>query len=234
MTKNILQKFQAQSNFKVPMDLADKWEWSARANGPKEIKTQIASARRTASVLKKTADQFSNVKPEHRLAFDAAINSLGALVAELTPLIPWSISFKKFCDQVRAEQDATNLEAIAMARWPDEKAFNFELAIMGELSTREGADAFSEWIHSTGRYPQSHKFVCVFQRMAEGATDRLRAARTIFENNSSAGHAWGETQFTSWRDYEAYLVFRGAVANAADRVVQGAASIQIQHNSGTI
>jgi hypothetical protein len=233
MTKNILQKFQAQSNFKVPMDLADKWEWSARANGAKDIKIQIASARRTASVLKKTADQFSNVKPEHKLAFDAAINSLGALVTELTPLIPWSISFKKFSDQARAEQEATNLEAIATARWPDEKTFNFELSIMRELSTREGADAFSEWIHSTGRYPQSKKFVCPFQRMAEGATDRLRAARTVHENSSSAGHAWAETQFAGWRDYEAYLVFRGAVAAAVERAVQ-TASIQIQHNAGSV
>lgn len=226
MTKNILQKFQAQSNFKVPMDLADKWEWSARANGPKEIKTQIASARRTATVLKKTASQFENIKPEHRLALDAAINSLGALVRELAPLVPWSISFKKFCDQARAEQEATNLEAIATARWPDEKAFDFELSIMRELSTREGADAFSEWIHSTGRYPQAKKFVCVFQRLADGRTDRERAAATVYENNSSGGHAWAETQFASWRDYEAYLVFRGAVAKAAERAVQ-TASIQI-------
>jgi hypothetical protein len=232
MTSN-LQKFQAQSKLSVAIDLQYKWESSAHCYGAKEIKVQIANARRVSTALKKAVSTFSDVKPEHRLSLDAAANAMQALVRELSPLVPWAESYKKFCDQERAIEHWKKLESIAAARWPNDEAFQYELAIMKDLSTRDGAEAFAEWVRSTNRYPQSNKFVCVFQRLADGHTDRERAAVTVYENKSSSGHAWGETQFTGWRDYEAYLVFRGAVAKAAERAVQ-TASIQIQHNEGSI
>jgi hypothetical protein len=230
-----LQKFQAQSKLRVAIDLQYKWESSAHCYGAKEVKVQIANAKRVSTALKKAVSTFADVKPEHRLSLDAAANAMQALVAELSPLVPWAESYKKFCDQERAIEHGRKLQSIAATRWPDEAAYQFELAIMKDLSTRDGAEAFAEWIRSTNRYPQSQstKFVSVFQRMADGASDRERAASTVYENNSSRAHSWADTQFCGWDDYESYLAFRGAVAKAAERAVQ-TASIQIQHNEGSI
>lgn len=66
-----LTQFQAKTSRKADAELIRRWEWDARCNGEKNIKIQIANAKRTATSLQKVHQQFSNLRPEHELAMNA-------------------------------------------------------------------------------------------------------------------------------------------------------------------
>lgn len=55
----LLEKFQSSYRVRVDPLLAGRWDYDARRNGEKNIKLQIAQARRTAKMLRPARREFS-------------------------------------------------------------------------------------------------------------------------------------------------------------------------------
>ena len=142
-----------KSRRKVDPELIERYEWDARYNGDKNIKNELSTARRTATTLAKSANQFSHLRPEHKLALDAATSAMRKLAADLAELVGWAKEYGAFCAAERARASAAELEALAEKRWgSDVKAMEFEAELIRELMTPEGAEAFGEWMHSIGQH----------------------------------------------------------------------------------
>lgn len=223
-----LSKFLAQTRRKANPELIDRWEWDARTNGDKNIKAQLANARRTATSLSKAGGQFSNLRPEHDLAIKAAVSAMQALASELAPLAAWAKDYKVFCDAEAKKQHAADLESIALKRWGNnDAAVQFESDLMQELGTHAGRVAFANWAHSAGMYVNVavEEISCTVDGLRHGESQRARAASTVEQNISrTAPHRWtglrGPCVVASWNDYEAYVSYRREVAKTTARIVQ--------------
>lgn len=224
-----LARFQAITRRKADPELIRRWERDARYHGDESIKKQLVGAKRTATSLKKAGDQFSNLRPEHELAIKAAVSALQSLVKELEPLAAWAKDYKVFCDAEFKKERAAALEAIAFARWGnDEKAFQFEVALIEELGTNAGKLAFAKWIHSTGKYLDvglNEISSTVNKLTYHGSTVRERAASTVEEEmRSRTPNRWsdqrGPVVICTWQDYEAYVFYRREIAKTTARIVQ--------------
>jgi hypothetical protein len=228
-----LTRFQAKTRRKADADLIRRWAWDAEFQGDVGIKVQLATARRTATSLEKAKSQFSNLKPEHELAINAAVSAMGTLAKELSALAAWAKDYKVFCDGERKREDAEALEAIAAARWGnDAEAFRFEFDLMRELMGSEGRRAFAAWCHGQGRYQQCalDSILSPIDSITSKETDRATAAHVVRlvmserqRPNLWTGHH-GPTVICSWPDYEAYLAYRKDVVATACRLVQSAAN----------
>ncbi len=224
-----LAKFQAATRRKADPELIRRWEFDAKYHGDKNIKVQLAGAKRTATSMAKAGKQFSNLRAEHELALRAAVSALEALVKELVPLSFWAKDYKVFCDAERKKEEAADLEAVAVARWGnDEKALQFEADLMSELGTPAGRLAFAIWVHSTGSYlvVSLSEISCTVNQLSHyGSTLRERAAETVKEGmRSRTPNQWsgmsGPTVICPWQDYEAYLSYRREMAKTTARIVQ--------------
>jgi hypothetical protein len=218
VSKN-LAKFQSTYKFRVDPELAARWDFDARSNGEKHIKVQIAQAKRTATALKKAAQQFSNIRPEQELAIRAAVSAMQALVSDLQPLVPWAKAYKAFCEEeYRLERDM-QLEAMAQGRWGhDERALKFESDLVLELSTPDGKRTFAHWLHSTGSHtdvPLDRISSCIETNRSDALT-RKGLAALIQEEWGRSDNKWvsrqGPNLICSWRTYELYLSHRKDIA----------------------
>lgn len=222
-----LARFDSKTWRKLDPELIRRWEWDARYNGDKTIKTQASNARRAATTMQKTSEQFSHLKPEHELAIKAAASALRAMADELTLLAGWAKDYFVFCTAERKKEENARLEALAQRRWGnDDKALIFECALMDELSTKDGQLAFALWCHSVGKYTQCNidEISCRIDRLKHGPSQRIKAALTI-ESAMDMPHAnlWhglrGPTVVCGWADYEAYLAYRKEVDQTSARIM---------------
>ena len=227
-----LTRFQAKARRKADPDLIRRWAWDAEFHGDAKIKAQLATAKRTATSMQKAKSQFSNLKPEHELAINAAVNAMGALARELSALAAWAKDFKVFCDGEREREAAEALEAIAATRWGDDvDALRFELNLLRELTGEEGKLALATWCHGRGRYQECalKAIIGPVDSIMPKETERATAADLVQRGMSEhrqpnrwAGYH-GPTVVCSWSDYEEYAAYRKEVAAAATRLVQTAA-----------
>jgi hypothetical protein len=227
-----LNQFQSKTRLKADPELIRRWEWDARFHGDKHIKTQLASAKRTATTLNKSRSQFSNLRAEQELAINAAVSAIRTLAAELTPLAAWAKAYKIFCDAERQKEDFAELDAIAQKRWGGSlEALQFELDLMKELSSSDGRIAFGQWMHLTGRHTdvKPENISCAIDRLAyaHGSTngsDAHLAALTVKDGMEKRFDRWtginGVTVNCAWQDYEGYLAYRRDVAKTTARVMQ--------------
>lgn len=222
-----LTKFQSQTRIKADPELIRRWEFDARFDGNRNIKNQLATAKRTATSLENASKQFSKLRPEHELAINAAASALRALVAELTPLAAWAKDYKVFCDEQNKKERAADLEEIAQRRWgSNDSALLFELELMKELGTQEGQVAFGKWAHSVGKYTDVDvkQISCAIDDFGNQETPRARAAFAVKKGMKRMPDRWvglrGVTVFSSWEDYESYLSYRKDVAQTTARIVQ--------------
>ena len=114
---DLLARFQAQTRRKADSDLIRRWEWDARYHGDKNIKIQASNAKRSATQMQKIKEQFSNLKPEHELAINAAASALRAMAEELTLLAAWAKDYQVFCAAAWKKEEDARLEALAQERW---------------------------------------------------------------------------------------------------------------------
>ncbi len=224
-----LAKFQAITRRRADPELIRRWESSVRYYGDANIKIQLANAKRTSTSMTKAGKQFSNLRPEHELAINAAVSAMQALVRELEPLALWAKDYKVFCDAERKKEVAAELDAIAMARWGnDEGALQFEVDLIAELGTLEGRLAFAKWVHATGKYLDvaMTQITCTVNALNyHGSTVRERAANTVKEEmRSTTPNRWNDQRgpkiICPWQDYEAYVAYRREVAKTTARIVQ--------------
>ncbi|UUZ71114.1 hypothetical protein LP415_18335 [Polaromonas sp. P1(28)-8] len=142
-----------KSRRKVDPELLERYEWDARYHGDKNIKNELATARRTATTLEKSATQFKHLRPEHKLALDAATSTMRKLAADLAELSSWAKEYGVYCAAERARIDAAELDAFAEKRWgTNPKAMEFEGEAIVELVSRHDGEAFGHWMHSIGQH----------------------------------------------------------------------------------
>lgn len=228
---NYLSEFQQQSRLRADPELIQRWESDARYNGDKQIKIELATAKRTATSLVKSAKQFSKLKPEHELAIRAAASAMRSLAEELSSLAIWAKAYKVFCDKRREIDVARMHDDFADKRWgADEVAFRFEHDLMQELCTMEGRIQFASWVHSTGQYLdiQLKDIYCKIDRIFScGKTPKHRIAATLQDAESrSPDHVLGgstkRSVFCSYSKYEDYLRYRKDVAKTARLMLESA------------
>lgn len=236
-----LERFQKISRIKADPELIRKWEWTVRWHGDKEIRQQLASARRTKTSLLKAKEQFSHLRAEHELAIHAAASALAALAAELEKFSQWAKTYHTwFCKEHRAAAEA-ELEAFAALRWgsaADTPEFKFELALMDELATTAGKAAFAAWIHSSGRFTHvaPEDISCPvsgikkpFDRRAHEPRVETPRATAVWTLQQAEDENRRPCSFSSWggkpcvscafSDYQTYLTFRREVAKTTQRVL---------------
>ena len=227
-------RFMRQSKFKVDMEDALRWKYSAMRNGDKDIKAQMATARRTATSLERSIQQFSNLRPEQELAIKAGASAVRALARDMETLCAWAKSFKAFFDIEYKKDRDTELETIAFKRWgADDEAFKFEFALMQELGSTDGKLNFGNWMLSMGLHldATTEDIACAVDGVSYGesnGTDRHRAALTVQSAKEKRFQKWtglrGVNVITTFLDYEKYLLFRRGVARTATETMQKIAS----------
>lgn len=222
-----LARFESKTSRKLDPELIRRWEWDARFHGDKNIKVQASSARRAATTMQKTRDQFTNLKPEHELAINAAASALRAMADDLARLAAWAKDYHAFCTAEWEKAKNAELEALAKSRWgDDEQAVKFEADLIAELATADGQLLFATWCHSVGKYRQCaiDQINCRVDRLLPGASLRIRTALTVEEGKTrQEPNLWqarsGPTVICGWPDYEAYLAYRKEVDKASARIV---------------
>ena len=222
-----LTRFQCTTWRKADPELIARWEWDARFNGDKNIKSQSSNAKRSATTMQKMCEQLSNMKPEHELALKAAASALRAMADDLQVLAAWAKDYFVFCTAERKKEEDARLETLAQGRWnDDEQALTFETDLIEELGSADGRMAFAHWCHAVGKYGQCalDSISCRVDRLLPGPSLRHRAALTIEQGKDRiAANVWegrsGPTVICSWSDYEAYLAYRKEVAKASARIV---------------
>lgn len=247
-TKGYLALFQQQRARNRPSpdpEAIQRWEWDARWHGAKNIKKQLASAKRQATMLKASKEQFINLRAEHELALNAAASALRTLAAELELLAKWATEYHNFFCQARSADEEAGLEAFAQARWGDDgQALQFEIDLIAELETQDGRLAFARWVQSLGNYAQLkiENIHCPVERLESPSrtheyepkliTLRAKAAWTIRRAQSERGSpcTWesyggrGPSVTCAFSTYEQYFGFRKEVANAAARAMSAASA----------
>jgi hypothetical protein len=228
---NYLDSYLKSGRCDIDIELLKLWQHSARYYGDKEIKAQMANARRTATMLKKSIEQFSKMRPEQELAIKAAASAMQALANDLTGLASWAKSYHAYCEIKYKKERAETLKAIAWKRWgDDQEAMSFEIAVICELRTIEGRQAFAQWLQNAHHF--SHfQSTCVYDPFTNNSStgdktkERIEYAE-IIENARSAEREFvsfdGKCLHASWSHYEEYLSYRKQVREKAKAVVQAA------------
>lgn len=222
-------RFMKLASVNVDSDAASRWSHDARIYGDRNIKAQMATARRAATVLEKSVDQFSNLRPEQELAIKAGASAMRSLANDMQGVSVWAKRYKEFCDAEYKRERTAELEALASERWADDpEAFAFECCLICELATTEGARALGQWMHGRGECthisvdhflsPFASAWITSFQRAS-----RREAAECIHGamKNRERHMGWDQKHVhLSWTDYESYFAYRKAATGTTARVVQ--------------
>ena len=246
MTNYLALYLQQPSRNRLSLDqeLMHRHERDARWNGNEHIKAQLATAKRTATLMQKSKSQFSNLRAEHELAINAAVGALQALTTELTAVSRWAADYHAFFCRTCSAEEEQELEGIAQERWGgDAQALQFEIDLMTELGSTDGKLAFARWVHSAGKYSQInledisspiYRLEFVRREYAHEPrvqTPRSRAAWTIRKVRDrylrpyfSAGFGGAACVTCSLADYEEYLKYRQQVAATAAHAVAAASA----------
>lgn len=225
-----LDRFLKLTRLKVDVELVSRWHHDARYHGDRNIKTQMATARRTATVLQKSIDKFSNMRPEQELAIKSAASAMRSLASELQGLATWAKAYHLFCEAEYKKDRTAELEAIASNRWGNDlSAFNFEQGVINDLRTLKGCAAFGKWMQERSdcdykTFPINHIYdpMGSCSGFVDGRNPRIQLAEKIEEGmRSKARHVSfdGQHLHCSWADYEKYLMYRKQVAETTKRIV---------------
>lgn len=242
MVKNeesLLSRFQRQTRRKADPGLIENWEWRARWHGDQDVKKELSNVKRTATTMQRAKEQFSHLKPEHRLALDAAASAMRSLAAELEALAAWAREYRVFCHKAMVQAAAAELEAFAAERWPTEEAFRFERDLVTELRGKAGQLEFGRWMHSIGRetHIEIANISCPVRNYGGSRPDAISIEAATTERTKIAleiHHAKDASRLplrgTNWMvgtvaDYEAYLVYRKEVAETSARILQMASVV---------
>ena len=219
-----------KSRRKVNPALVELYEFNARYHGDKDIKKELSTARRTATSLENASKQFGHLRPEHKLALDAATSAMRQLSADLSELVSWAKEYGVYCAAEHARKAAAELEAVAEKRWGnDQKALAFEADVIIELVSQHGGEAFGHWMHSIGQHldVKPEDFVFSFDNIPNREFFYQRQVLTKLIRNAMnlSPHKWsgrqGMNYSCGWQDYEMYLAHRKAAALATEKLLHG-------------
>lgn len=217
-----LERFKTRR--KVNPELAQRYEHDASYYGDKNIKNELASAKRTATSLAKASAAFSYLRPEQKLALDAATSAMRSLARDLAELALWAKDYAAFCTAERERENIEVFEKLAEKRWSnDADALNFEAAVLNELQTNDGKHALGDWFHGRGMHKDVSRddFSVSFDICPpnKNYSKRLNTAALLqglvhTRPHKSNAYAWnGKWWYVAgWQDYEEYLAWRKTVA----------------------
>lgn len=224
-----LERFKTRR--KVNAELAQRYEHDASYNGDKHIKNELASAKRTATSLAKASAAFSYLRPEQKLALDAATSAMRSLARDLAELALWAKDYAAFCASEREREDMEKLEKIAVKRWSnDVVALNFEASILSELQTNDGKHALGDWFHGRGLHKDvpRNDFSLSFDLSPpkKNYSNRLNTAAILVgidHTRPQKSNAYSRTgafwYVCGWQDYEEYLAWRKSVAGETESAI---------------
>lgn len=219
-----LERF--KTRHKVNPELVQRYEFDASYYGDKNIKNELASAKRTATSLAKASASFSYLRPEQKLALDAATSAMRSLARDLAELALWAKDYAAFCASEREREDMEKLEKLADKRWSnDVDALNFEANILSELQTNDGKHALGDWFHGRGLHKDvpRNDFSLSFDLCPpkKNYSNRLNTAAVlqgIDHARPQKSNAYSRTgtywYVCGWQDYEDYLAWRKSIAGA--------------------
>jgi hypothetical protein len=217
------------SRHKVNPELISRYEWDARFYGDKNIKNELACAKRTATTLAKSRAQFSHLKPEHKLALDAAASAMASLVADLTVVAAWAKDYGNFMEIERKREEVERLEAFAAQRWgADNAAVAFEIALIAELATDAGLEALGEWMHARGMQTDIRLEGFRTPRFGiknQPPKNKLEAAESLLSIQNCSPHIGstmaGSYYYCGTEDYELYLQYKKNSTVAMRNLING-------------
>lgn len=140
---------------KYNKQLAGQYAYVHISNLEKRLKDDAAGARRTATLLQSTLDQFTSIlQPEQVLSLKAAHSAMKSLSNDLELLKPWAEARRRHHDAEQTRENNARLDKIAGDRWLCLADMEAEAADLIEFYSQEERDAVEAWLcdlHSTNR-----------------------------------------------------------------------------------
>lgn len=211
-----LEKY--HSSVRANPELIRQYELEVRLRGEHQIKADLASARRTATVLKKTSGQFGWLPPEQKLALDAAASTLNHLAADLALLATWAKGYAAYCKVESAREISEELAAFSLKRWGAPGpgaiiALEFEVSIIN-AAIRDGS--VGQWFHSncqqTDVPPENIRLPFIHRLDIRTAAKEIQYESKWHDDPHKGSTRDGPHLVVSWRQYEAFLAHRRLVA----------------------
>ena len=132
---------------RVNQELVNQYKSSAKYYGAERPKKDAATAKRAATTLKKSLETFYSLRPEQRLALDAAASVLSALAADLDGVAAWAKSYKAHCDAERVRMQAEAEDEMAEKLWAgDDSAMLADARELTELFSPPGKELIGEFL----------------------------------------------------------------------------------------
>ena len=132
---------------RVNQELVNQYKSSAKYYGAERPKKDAATAKRAATTLKKSLETFYSLRPEQRLALDAAASVLSALAADLDGVAAWAKAFKAHSDAERVRQQFDAEDALAEKLWAGDDALMLaDARELVELFSAPGRELMGEFL----------------------------------------------------------------------------------------
>ena len=221
-----------KTRLRVNPELLERYEYDARYYGDKNIKNELASAKRTATSLSKASASFSYLRPGQKLALDAANSSMRSLANDLAVLQTWAKQYFAFCEIEREREHVESLEQLALKRWNnDDNALKFEAELLHELQTKDGKLALGDWFHGRGMHSDVAREEFSMQisttppkKIYSLALNTATLLQHLAEQNALKSNAYSSKgtwwYVAGWKDYEDYIEWRKTVAGVADSALK--------------
>jgi hypothetical protein len=214
--QSVFTQFLSKYQPKVDAKLAERWSFDVNLHGEKNIKSQIAIAKRTATALENAAKKFLNISSKQASTLKEAAIAMRILAKELKPVAEWAKAYKAYRDSELRRKWSETLENFAVGRWGDTPGLvELEASIVMQLCTPTGRLAFGEWIVSIGENmgATSDCISSCFERLESGVTIREKLANTLLKASFARTNLWTSTTSgpfltCSWATYERYRIHR--------------------------
>ena len=135
---------------RVNAELVEQYRSHAAWHGAERPKNGAATARRAATILKKSLATFSSLRPEQSLALKAAASVLSMLAADLDGVAAWAKAYKVHCDAERVRQQHEAEDALAEKLWAGDDALMLaDARELVELFSPPGRELIGEFLRQS-------------------------------------------------------------------------------------
>lgn len=210
-----------RSRHKPSAALVERHETSAKYDGGASFKSKAAAAKRTATTLRKTADELQDTVSAADLeALKRAAQILVRQAEDLAVFARWADDYKAFSTARRLSEDIANAQALAKARWGDDPtAHKLDMQLMEESDSLSGGEKLGLYVlknhpRFAGVEPQNFMLGGYRSLNLAGADERTNAAARIGmldARSSRYERSSGESMAMIGRDiFDEYVAHRRA------------------------
>ncbi|QHE89102.1 hypothetical protein [Hydrogenophaga sp. BPS33] len=210
-----------KSRHKPSADLVERHATTAKYHGGASFKSKASAAKRSATTLRKTADELKDtVSAADLQALQRAAQVLDRQAEDLAVFARWADQYKDFSDQRRLEDDTASARALAQARWGDDPAAHqLDRQLMDECDSLIGGEKLGLFVlknypRFAGVKPENFMLSGYRSTRLDGADERTNTAHCIISidaRSSRYERASGESMAMIGRDiFDAYVAHRRA------------------------